>query len=291
MIRALLRVVLASLVGLGLSGCPPQPLVPDASEMDAPAGDVGTDANFDARRCGVTCSTTMERCCTSDEGVDECIDVTHDVTNCGLCGLDCVATNRGDRCIAMQCSCGAFAIGCTGDDASTCCPPAPDGRTERCANLGRDFGDCGGCGQLCDALQANRCEAGLCRCGLDGDLCAGTETDVCCLDVFDVASCVDTTSDDLNCGGCNRRCGPFEDCRSGVCVDFTIPDAGPFDAAPIEAGPRDAGARDAGSLDAGSLDAGPVDAGTEAGASMDADTVDAASAGDAGAGDAGGEVG
>lgn len=268
--RALPCVILAASASLALlAGCPPQDPPDDATTRDAPVDSpLPVDVNLDARQCSVRCATTMERCCTNDEGVDECLDVANDVTNCGLCGLDCVASRRGDRCIAMQCSCGAFAIGCIGDDASTCCPVAADGRPERCANLGRDFSDCGGCGRLCDGTQANRCEAGECRCGLDGDVCAGTETDLCCLDAFSVASCVDTTSDDLNCGGCNRRCGAFENCIDSVCVDFTLRDAGPFDAGPLDAGPRDA-----------AIDAGPIDAGPEAGASLDGSTDDAPEAG------------
>lgn len=248
MIRALSFAALSIGATLALTACPPGTPAADVgvdAPLDSPAP---ADVNTDARRCGVTCSTTRERCCTNDEGADECIDVSSDVTNCGLCGLDCVATQRGDRCIAMQCSCGGFAIGCTGEQNSTCCPPADDGRSERCANLGRDFGDCGGCGRTCDVTQANRCEAGLCQCGLDGDVCEGTSTDLCCIDVFEVASCVDTTSDDLNCGGCNRRCGAFENCIDGVCVDYTIPDAGPIDAGPIDA-PTDAAASDAGAGD------------------------------------------
>ena len=239
---------LASSLAAVLTACPPSDVPADAlldsGERDAPS----IDAPADALACDLACTTTRERCCRAADGTPQCIDVSADVANCGLCGLDCVAAHRGDRCIAMQCSCGGFAIGCTGETDSTCCPLAPDGRGERCANLGRDFGDCGECGRACEVSQANRCEGGSCRCGLDGSLCAGTVTDLCCVDLFDVASCVDTTRDDLNCGGCNRPCGAFEDCMDGVCVDFTIPDAGPL---------RDAGSPDA-DLDA----AEPVDAAT-----------------------------
>jgi hypothetical protein len=246
--------MLAAALVATLSACPPSQVPedapPDATERDA----ASLDTSADALQCDLSCDTTRERCCRADDGSAACIDVSADVANCGLCGLDCVATNRGDRCIAMQCSCGAFSIGCTGQDNSTCCPVAPDGRAQRCANLGRDFGDCGECGRACDSTQANRCEGGSCRCGLDGSLCEGTEADLCCVDLFDVASCVDTTRDDLNCGGCNRRCGAFENCVDGECIDFTIPDAGPLDA-----GSRDASVgRDAGSDAAALEDAGPA---------------------------------
>lgn len=213
-------------------------------------------------------------------GEDQCIDVSSDVENCGLCGLDCVGSHRGDRCIAMQCSCGAFSVGCTGEDSSSCCPVADDGRAERCANLGRDFSDCGACGRTCNAAQANRCEGGLCRCGLDGALCAGTANDLCCVDVFEVASCIDTTRDDLHCGGCNVRCGAFEDCLEGRCVDFTLRDAGPIDAGSLDGG-SDGGAPDAGGADAGAPDAGGADVGGPDIGAPDAGTPDAGAGPDA----------
>ncbi|MFN7696499.1 MAG: hypothetical protein ACK5U8_01260 [Deltaproteobacteria bacterium] len=246
-----------------LPACPPS-TVPEDASLDVAMRDAPrSDATFDALRCNLSCATTQERCCRAPEGVEQCIDVSADVTNCGVCGLDCVATRRGDRCIAMQCSCGDFSIGCTGEDNSSCCPVAPDGRAQRCANLGRDFGDCGDCGRTCDIRQANRCEGGLCRCGVAGDLCAGTETDLCCVDVFGVAACVDTGRDSDHCGRCNRRCGAFENCIDGECVDFTRQDAGSLDAGPLDAGPLDAGSHDSGSEAPTSLDAAPgADAGT-----------------------------
>jgi hypothetical protein len=267
--RALAGLLLV--VSLALVGCPPNDPREDAAVIDASA-DVRApvDVNLDARQCSLRCGSTMQRCCTNDEGLDECLDVSSDVTNCGVCGLDCVRARRGDRCVAMQCSCGDFAIGCTGEPDSTCCPVAPDGRGQRCANIGRDFNDCGECGRSCDARQANRCEGGSCACGGDGALCAGTDTDLCCLDGFGVASCVDTTTDDLNCGGCNRRCGAFEDCMRGVCIDFTIPDAGPIDASRPDAGPGDAGAPDGGAPDGGAPDAHTSDTGLDAATDPDA---------------------
>lgn len=205
-----------ALLAASTLGCPPGEATRDGSLDARPAT---SDAHErDALACDPTCSSTRERCCASAEGAPRCVDVSSDVANCGLCGFDCRALRRGDRCVAMQCSCGAFAIGCTGEDTSLCCPPAPDGRAERCANVGRDFDDCGGCGRVCDAMRANRCEAGQCQCGTDGSRCAGTPEDRCCLDRFDVASCVDTTRDDDHCGDCDVRCTALERCVLGRCV-------------------------------------------------------------------------
>jgi hypothetical protein len=228
--RAASYTLLAALLVALLSGCPATDPPRDAatesgpSPADAPSPDAAADAG---PPCDLRCATTQQRCCLDEAGAPACVDVANDVTNCGLCGLDCVATHRGDRCVAMQCTCGDFDIGCTGRQDSFCCPEAPDGRVARCANLGRDFGDCGGCGRTCDALTADRCEGGLCTCGRTGRTCAGTRADRCCVDVFENGACVDTTRDKLHCGGCNVQCGAFEDCIDGRCIDFTRRDAGP----------------------------------------------------------------
>lgn len=247
-----------------LAGCPPTTPALDASvdtglrPVDAPRTDAASDAG---PACDLRCATTQERCCFDETGAPACIDVANDPRNCGLCGLDCVATHRGDRCATMQCNCGDFDIGCTGRADNYCCPDAPDGRSARCANLGRDFGDCGACGRTCDTRTADRCEGGLCTCGEGGRTCAGTRTDYCCVDVFEDGACVDTTTDKLHCGGCNIRCGAFEDCIDGRCIDFTLRDAGALDAGIAEAGVSDVGVSDAGVSDAGVSDAGVSDAG------------------------------
>jgi len=254
------RATTALACALLLAACPPTSPTEDAAGLDGSTFDAPReDTRTDALACMLRCATTQERCCFGDDGDPACIDIPTGVANCGLCGLDCVATRRGTRCEAMQCACGDFPVGCTGDLTSFCCPPAPDGRTERCVNLGRDYGDCGECGRTCLPTQANRCEGGTCRCGTDGGACAGTDESLCCVDVFEVASCVDTTSDPLHCGACNRRCGAFENCIDGECVDFTLRDAGPIpDAGSPDAGPTDAArAPDASSLDADGADAAP----------------------------------
>lgn len=212
---------------VGALGCPPAAPPSDAAIDDTLDGalDAALDGatERDAPGCGSSCGSTQERCCPAEGGALRCIDVAFDVANCGACGLDCRSTQRGDRCVAMQCSCGPDSPGCTGEDTSRCCPPAPDGRAERCANVGRDFADCGACGSVCDLLRANRCEGGRCVCGVDGSRCAGTSTDRCCTDRFGVAACVDTTSDPDHCGGCDLRCGATERCDEGACVDRRDP--------------------------------------------------------------------
>lgn len=205
----LLSVVLLS---VALAGCP-QPARPEPPDDATVERDTG---RTDAPSCEPGCSSTRERCCSGVGGPPRCVNVWADPSNCGLCGLDCVATQRGDGCDAMQCTCGGN-VGCTGDLASVCCPATSD-TPAHCANLGRDFADCGACGRACDPTRANRCEGGTCRCGLDGRICDGTPASRCCVDRFDVASCVDLRTDRNHCGACDRLCRPFEACVDGECV-------------------------------------------------------------------------
>jgi hypothetical protein len=244
------------LLGLLVPGCGPGE-TPQDSGVDAPS-DAGRDAaSPDSGRCGTVCESGRA-CCPSASG-DMCVDLSVDVTNCGVCGRDCVALRRGDHCEDYQCSCGSAEVGCTGGENSTCCPPRIGGAEAYCANTGRDPSDCGECGFSCIPERANQCEGGSCTCGLSGEECAGTPEDLCCQRDAEDYMCVDTTTSNDHCGFCANRCNANEQCVAGIC-ESTLPDAGGRDAG------TDAGT-DAG-LDAGT-DAGE-DAATETDAGVDA---------------------
>lgn len=231
----------------------------------SPPGDGGDDVGVDAAlrdaafidtgRCDLSCEAGRA-CCLGAAG-DMCVDLSTDVTNCGVCGLDCVVARRGDSCVDYQCSCGSAEVGCTGGENSICCPPAVAGGQAYCANTGRDPTDCGTCGFECIPERANQCEGGSCTCGLSGSECAGTPEDRCCTRDAEDYSCVDTTTSMDHCGACGNRCGAFTICRAGECVS-TLPDGG-TDAATIDA------AIDAATIDAGVDASADVDAGTDAG--------------------------
>lgn len=211
------------LAALVLSGCGSEP-TPVDSGIDA-AIDSGVDASApDAAACTLACEGDTS-CCLDGEGAPFCASLRDDPRHCGTCGVDCVATRRGDRCETFQCACGEFEIGCTGR-FDVCC--AVDG-TMQCVNTGRDPRSCGECGRACDPLVGNTCEGGRCICADDRRGCEGTAADACCVDALSgFAFCVDTTREPEHCGACGRRCGVTERCIDGECIgrDAGMPDAG-----------------------------------------------------------------
>lgn len=186
----------------------------DITEVDVEeAVDVGSDS-------GQVCPTDCiagEACCLVD-GEPTCIDVQSNADNCGVCGRACVEERRGDSCAFGVCVCGNIVQGCAGDNGNLCCPAPTPADTNYCANLELDPGDCGGCGDACDPLAADRCDGGACRCGNSREACEGTPESTCCrADVGDT-ECIDTTTNRLHCGDCNNACDLGERCVEGSCT-------------------------------------------------------------------------
>jgi hypothetical protein len=223
------------------------------------AGDAGgrRDAGHDA---GPLCTTECagnDTCCFEPGGAEVCTSLRTDPRHCGLCEVDCIATDRGDGCNAMQCTCGDSLIGCLGTRNSFCCPPRAGGGSRYCTDLDRTPTDCGACDVQCDARVADRCSGGVCTCGEARSACPGGMR--CCYSSVVDVGCVDTASDEFHCGRCGNLCELGEQCCGGTCCptdrcvagacrapDAGAPDAGPFDAGPFDAGPFDAGPFDAG---------------------------------------------
>ncbi len=210
-------------VALVAVGCTPTTTPSDASP------DVGPPDAFvqgDAAVCDLECPPGRT-CCLGATG-PHCVDLANDITNCGICNRDCVASRRGDTCAHNQCACGDFEIGCTGAENSICCTNVV-GIRPYCANPGLDLDNCGGCGIACDRAQASQCSGGMCFCGDSGGHCTGTPTDACCSDPAGAYACTDTTRDQAHCGGCGHRCSAFERCEASHCVSV-LADAGAPDA-------------------------------------------------------------
>ncbi len=177
-----------------------------------------------------------------------CVDPGQDPRNCGGCGLDC----DGGSCLGSraQVACyGAHPIAaclqscapgtyCAG---SACVPvscdslgqvcPAPDGPLGlccatsagllTCADLSTDPDNCGACAVRCPSGQS--CRAGVCSgtaapCNAPGqrgaycDLSKNT-TSICCPGT----GCVDTATDNGNCGACGVGCPLGTTCAAGAC--------------------------------------------------------------------------
>lgn len=153
-----------------------------------------------------------------DEGEDccpsvGCVDLDHDVHNCGACGNDCTVGDgngpRGDLCDEGICYCERVGSVCRLDTWCTAVTE-PDGESCGCVDLDHDVSNCGGCGESCGENEV--CSGGECVCEVGGPACRSDET--CCPGV----GCVNLDTDGENCGGCGLSCGDGGTCSDGSCT-------------------------------------------------------------------------
>jgi uncharacterized repeat protein (TIGR01451 family) len=152
-------------------------------------------------------------------------DLQNDVESCGACGTVCTVQNGTPACVAGSClvlSCAPTHADCDGLYA-TGCEYARSGFAD-------DEANCGGCGQLCDPLNATGlCSGGSCgigSCDSGWSDCNGVPGDGC--EYADAGF----QTDPAHCGDCATACNPAtETCESGSCKPSTCP-AGLADCAP-----------------------------------------------------------
>jgi hypothetical protein len=134
-------------------------------------------------------------------GAQGCVTLSSDQNNCGKCGVPCtggmVCANSVCACPTGFHNCGGTCVPDTSTSTSSCgttcglCP-APVGGTASCAGMPL------GCGQAC----ANPALPTLCNKGAN-------------------ATCVNTTNDTGNCGGCGLACSTnraTESCTGSKCA-------------------------------------------------------------------------
>jgi hypothetical protein len=172
--------------------------------------------------CG-TANKLPNTICSGPGGRGVCCDgVCHvdDIQNCTRCGQTCPA---GGTCKVAICDdrvCGtknaADDTGCTGPDgAGVCC----DGTCQV-----DDILNCTGCGEACPT---QICQVTTCSdmtCGLTP--VTGSQAENCNADGFLCCDggCVDTETDNANCGTCGTTCGGGTTCVAGACVCNTPTD-------------------------------------------------------------------
>ncbi|HUB06006.1 MAG TPA: hypothetical protein VMB50_03350 [Myxococcales bacterium] len=211
---------------------------------------------------GETCVTTdcaqaslEQPCALGDGGIGACwlglcqfFDFANDPNNCGYPGVVCPAPAT---CAGGQCVVDGGVFGCAPDagcptgetcapNANSCIPASCDGGTGVCTLASGGYGLC--CGSACaDVFGADTANCGACgrSCG-DGSICeygscasvvscgAATNFGLCQLDAGEYGtccsgSCVNTQSDDANCGNCGIACPTGSSCQ-GYCQT----DAGVF---------------------------------------------------------------
>jgi hypothetical protein len=180
-----------------------------------------------------------------------CVNIGEDANNCGLCGVVCpsgvctlafgwqavcLAPGPSDDCLAT-CGSGEVCVlgACVGSscdqdqdlfpycvaqdgNVGVCCPGTSAGVP--CADAANDPANCGSCGFECPAGQS--CSHGVCsgasagcgigRIGAFCDLDAGPSY-LCCPGV----GCINTDSDNANCGNCGTVCAAGTSCQNGSC--------------------------------------------------------------------------
>ncbi|MBS2032478.1 MAG: hypothetical protein JST54_31570 [Deltaproteobacteria bacterium] len=200
-----------------------------ANCANADAG--GADCAIGGGQAGVCC-----------EGA--CVDPLSASTDCGMCGISCAV---GETCTNGICA-SSFVIGCTSSpcqpgsscsaqdvcvlngcsemtEASACL--ASDGTQGTCCGgtcvaTRSSRTDCGSCGNACPVGQT--CTGGAC---VAGGACDGQPSGASCAVAGTLGSCcggtcVDTSADARNCGGCGVACQVGD-----VCGLFCIhPDGG-----------------------------------------------------------------
>lgn len=178
-----------------------------------------TDGSTVPSMCTPACSAD-ERCCGTS-----CFDRsapagqldarTHEsFLHCMGCGIGC-DMDRASRCGApagggaATCLCGNIAQ-CSAGRACV-----QQGGNYICADLRFDVNNCGEVGRACN--EGETCSDGVCGCGFGGSPCG--EGQACC-----GGSCIDTSADPMNCGGCGTVCGAnAPNCNSGSCGCGTGP--------------------------------------------------------------------
>jgi hypothetical protein len=126
-----------------------------------------------------------------------CVDKTTD-TNCSGCGIAC---GGGTHCTNGACTCPSATTLCGG----------------KCVNTATDNGNCGACGHGC--FGGTSCLNGLCQCPAGQHLCADGACYVCCPGLTKCGDiCVDTQTDEANCGTCGETCRDGDGCVAGECA-------------------------------------------------------------------------
>jgi hypothetical protein len=144
------------------------------------------------------------------------IDLTRGCLDCADGGFDDGGFDAGSRDGGIDDSGLDAATPDAGFDAGGACPGCPGDCCEGvCVDLETDDGNCGGCGRVCGVLAL--CCGGECH-PPGAPSCLGCEPEcgegLACCD----AICIDTSSDETNCGTCGRVCGPGQECMGGACL-------------------------------------------------------------------------
>jgi hypothetical protein len=118
-----------------------------------------------------------------------CVNLQTDPNHCGYCG---------EVCPSGQCDTGLCFEVVGPAPGFIECPPGQANCGGGCIDVSVDEANCGGCGNVCDAVQ--QCILGRCEFA-----CPSGQADC-------GAGCIDVTADPANCGGCGNVCAGDQQC-------------------------------------------------------------------------------
>jgi hypothetical protein len=177
--------------------------------------------------CGVACAPPGT-CVVGSGGFANCAIVVSDCSHVprpvgvnGILGNDEVWCSLGGGKYGICCGPSCKSID-TSQDSNNCggcgraCPSGTACMSSLCTNGGQ-IGGCGNPGQTCPMGYV--CDAMICVTSTCSDATASyacltpsSTTGVCC-----GSSCVDVSSDPMNCGGCSTPCAAGKTCQLGAC--------------------------------------------------------------------------
>ncbi len=205
-------------VGGVCQDCPVGP----AAGCPSPSGNVCVDTQNNDQNCGA-CGSPCEldetcqagHCCATGTtwcaAANACVDTQTSNTNCGACGNACGA---GETCQSGSCDCSfgqkQFPGPVGNCSADTCYTSTVDPK-----HCGLSCEDCttgpGNANRVCvNGSCQSSCPAPLSNC----PAAAG--------DPFNFRHCVNTSTDNLNCGSCGFKCPAGQGCSNGGCVPLVL---------------------------------------------------------------------
>ncbi len=185
-----------------------------ASSSSTLMGTGGGAGSVSASAVGATDSSTSASAATTTTGSGgscgapsvicgaDCVDLSNDANNCGMCGVECVNTHGSTSCTKGKC-------------APICDPGWGDCNgtvTDGCeADTQTTVASCGGCGIGCtNPHGSTACVSGSCIPSCDADFgnCDGIVNNGCETDLQTSAG---------NCGACGADCAAGEFCVAKTC--------------------------------------------------------------------------